>query len=106
MPEPRNPDEYLKLVDEAIFEVEELLRCAEDEEDGALEFTRLVPTYKQMIRELAALRAEVAGGTHAYGGSADLPFMTVVKQHPALIPIGSLIEMVNRCHKTGFPAAR
>jgi hypothetical protein len=106
MPEPRNPDEYLKLVDEAIFEIGELMRCAEDEDDSVVEFGRLVPIYQQMMRDLSALRAEVAGGTHAYGGTEDLPFMSAVKQNRALIPIGPLLEMVNRCHKAGFPVSR
>ena len=34
MYQPKTPAQYLELVDQAIFEVEDLLRCAEDEEGG------------------------------------------------------------------------
>jgi hypothetical protein len=102
MPEPRNPEEYIRLVDEAIFEVEELVRCAEDEEDGAMEFSRLVPEYRRMIVDLKSLRMEVEAGTHTFGTGADLPFMETVKNNRALVPIAPLLEMLNSFHRAGF----
>jgi hypothetical protein len=106
MPEPRDPEEYIRLVDEAIFEIEELMRCAEDEEDGAMEFTPMVPTYRRMIVDLKSLRMEVEAGTHVFGGAADLPFMETIKSNRALVPIAPLLEMLNSFHRAGFRSGR
>jgi hypothetical protein len=102
MPEPRNPEEYIRLVDEAIFEVEELLRCAEDEEEGSMEFSRLVPAYRRMLVDLNSLRMEVEAGTHEFGTGSDLPFMETVKSNRALVPIAPLLDMLNSFHRSGF----
>ena len=67
MHQPKTPAQYLELVDQAIFEVEDLLRCAEDEEGGIVEFASQMPVYQELLAELKALRAAVAAGQHAFG---------------------------------------
>jgi hypothetical protein len=102
MYQPKTPAEYLELVDQAIFEVEDLVRCAEEEDDGIVEFASQLPVYRELAEELQKLRAEVAAGTHVFGGKQDLPFMSVVRQWRSRIPFYTLLGSLNTAHKEGF----
>ncbi len=93
--------EYLDLVDQAIYEVGELIRCAEDEADPEeYEFTPQLPHFGELERGLKQLHAEVAAGTHVFG-SADLSFMLLVRKLGERLPFRGLIETINTAHKTG-----
>ena len=102
MYQPKTPAQYLELVDQAIFEVEDLLRCAEDEEGGIVEFASQMPVYQELLAELKALRAAVAAGQHAFGVKQDLPFMPLVRQWRSRIPFYTLLGSLNTAHKEGF----
>jgi hypothetical protein len=102
MPQPTTPAEYLELVDQAIFEVEDLVRCAEEEDDAVVEFASRMPVYQELLTHLRELYAAVAAGTHAFGGKKDLPFMTLVRQHRSRIPFHTLLGTLNTLHKEGF----
>ncbi len=94
--------EYLDLVDQAIYEVGELIRCAEDEADpDEYEFTPQLPQFGELERGLKQLHAEVAAGSHAFGNNADLPFMPLVRKLGDRLPFRTLIETINTAHKTG-----
>ena len=43
MYKPKNVDDYVELINQALFEVEDLILCAEDEGDGDAEFTAMMP---------------------------------------------------------------
>ena len=86
MCQPKTPAQYLGLVDQAIFEVEDLLRCAQDEEGGIVEFASQMPIYQELLEGLKALRTAVAAGQHAFGVKQDLPFMPLVRQWRSRIP--------------------
>ncbi|MHB8624218.1 MAG: hypothetical protein ACYC9J_07080 [Sulfuricaulis sp.] len=50
---PRTQDEYLGLVNQAIFEIEDVLMCAEDEGDPEnQEFSDILPDYEQLLRDI------------------------------------------------------
>ena len=51
MCQPKTPAQYLGLVDQAIFEVEDLLRCAQDEEGGIAEFASQMPSTRSCWRD-------------------------------------------------------
>ena len=61
MYQPKTPAQYLELVDQAIFEVEDLLRCAEDEEGGIVEFASQMPVYQELLAELKAMNTAWEG---------------------------------------------
>ncbi len=94
--------EYLDLVDQAIYEVGELIRCAEDEADpDEYEFTPQLPQFGELERGLKQLHAEAAAGTHVFANGADLPFMPLVRKLGDRLPFRTLIETINAAHKTG-----
>ena len=102
MYQPKTIEDYLELVDQAIFEVEDLIRCAEEEDDGIAEFAAQLPVYQELVQGLQTLRAEVEAGTHTFGDKQDLPFMHLVRQWRSRIPFHVLLGALNTAHKEGF----
>ena len=102
MQQAQTPEEYLNLIEQAQFEVEDLLRCAEEEGDGIQEFASQIPIYQQLAAALRQLHGEVADGSHVYGEGEDLAIMPLVRQWKSRIPFHALIETLNATHKAGF----
>jgi len=99
---PQTLDDLLRLVDEAIFEAEEVLHCAEEEGETDQHFTRVVPVATTLRTELRKLRADLAGGQVEPGTRKDLLFMPLFMQWRDLLPFASLIEDINRTCREGF----
>src|SRR3970282_1504911 len=57
MYKPKNVDDYVELINQALFEVDELVLCAEDEGDGDTEFTAMMPDLRVIEAGLEALQA-------------------------------------------------
>ncbi len=98
---PATPDEFVALVDEAIFELDELLACAEDEGD-VQELGDRVAEYREIAGALRRLKASIASGTYEYGTETDLEFMAVARAHKGVIPCYGVLEALNLAHKRGF----
>lgn len=102
MYQPQTPKEYLDLIEQAQFEVEDLLRCAEEESDGAQEFGTRIPVYEQLNAELGRLQREVADGSHSFRDGQDLTVMPLVREWKTYIPFHGLFETINAVHRSGF----
>ncbi len=102
MHQPQTPKEYLDLIEQTQFEVEDLLRCAEEEGDGLQEFGARTPVYQQLRAELGRLRKEVAEGSHNFGDGQDLTVMPLVREWKTYIPFHGLFETLNTVHRSGF----
>ena len=96
---PKTPEEYVSLVDQALFEIEDLRMAMEYDMDslgGAGEFLDLLE------REVKTLRAAMADGSYRFG-KEDLPFMKLVEsQDERLLPFKYLFATINRTHKQGL----
>jgi hypothetical protein len=96
-------DEFLDLVDQLIFEIEEVLMCAQDEGDPEdSEFSDLLPLYEQLSADLKKLHAEVMQGTHTFGGDRDLPFMPLVNKWKERLPFHNLFATLNAVNRQGL----
>ncbi|MDA8362566.1 MAG: hypothetical protein M0Z84_01855 [Gammaproteobacteria bacterium] len=102
MHQPQSLEEYLDIIEQAQFEVEDLLRCAEEEGDGLQEFGARIPIYQQLAAALDRLHAEVADGSHEFGNGQDLAMMPLVREWKTYIPFHGLIETINTVHRSGF----
>ncbi len=102
MYQPKTTEDYLELLGQAIFEMEDLIRCAEEEDAGIAEFASQMPVYLELTQALQTLRAEVVAGTHKFGDKQDLPFMPLVRQWRSRIPFHILLGALNTAHKEGF----
>jgi len=102
MYDPKTPEQYVELLDQAIFEVGELIACARDEGEDDPEFSRQLPVYERLARELKQLRADILEGRHEFGDGADLPFMEALRQARVSVPFMPLLAGLNAAHKTGL----
>ena len=102
MYKPSNVDEYMELISQTIFEIHDLILCAEDEGDGDMEFSTMMPDLRKIEAGLHALQAEIEAGNYAVGRGQDLPFMTVVQKVRQRLPIAILVDGINITHKKGF----
>src|SRR3990172_1373066 len=68
---PKTLEDLLRLVDEAIFEAEDVLNCAEEEGETDQHFTRVVPVATTLRAELRKLRADLASGQVEPGTRKD-----------------------------------
>ncbi|MDA8382663.1 MAG: hypothetical protein M0037_06300 [Betaproteobacteria bacterium] len=93
-------DEYQDLVHQAVYEVDELRACIEDDLE---EMERYMPFIDQMDAQLRALYADMVEGRYLFA-DADLPFMTLVKSHGQHIPFRRLLETINTVHRKGLSA--
>jgi len=99
MPKPKTAEEYVDLVDQAIFELEELRMAAEYDMDamgGVFEF----------LDELEALahqlRASMADGSYHFANE-DLPFMPIVNtRSEQVLPFKELLRVINETHRSGL----
>ena len=98
----RNVDDYMELINQALFEIEDLILCAEDEGEADAEFSAVMPDLRVIEAGLKALHAEILGGNYVIGRGEDLPCMPIVQRVRKSLPIVALIDAVNNAHKKGF----
>lgn len=97
---PASVEEFISLVDEALFEIEELhASLSYDDEDITDDFTGFLPPLQSGVRDL---RQRLADGTHQFD-EHDLPFMSIVATVPLhLLPFRDLLSFLNRVHREGL----
>lgn len=104
MRKPQNVDDYLELVDQAMFEIGDLIASVEFESEGDLTYSTFLPVLHQIDAGLKALWEEIKSGNYVIGRGEDLPFMLLVAKHREQIPIARLLDTVNLAHKNGYNA--
>ncbi len=98
MRRPKTVEEYVNLVKDAVFEVDDLRACLEYELDDLTKFPVFLDPLAQGVK---ALYQSMQAGTYAWGRE-DLPFMAVMKKHELEIPFTELLELINETHKRGL----
>ena len=91
--------EYVDLVDQVIFDLEELQSSTAydiDDIEG-------VPAYLDvLLKEVRDLRVSMADGSYLFGRE-DLPFMRLVKRsNEKALPFIRLFYRINQTHKLGL----
>ena len=95
---PADMDEYIDLVHQAIYEIDELNACIEDDAEEMEHYLAFIQPLDVQLRELYN---DMTSGKYLPGG-ADLPFMTIVRKFGAQIPFKQLLEVINATHRRGF----
>lgn len=92
-------EEYVELVDQVIFDLEELMASTAyeiDEIDSSPAYLGL------LLKEVRELRASMADGSYLFGRE-DLPFMRLVKRSSEKkLPFIRLFHRINQTHKLGL----
>lgn len=97
---PKTVDEYIDLVHQAVYEVDELRAVVEEDEERK---GMILPWVEAMDNELRPLYDSMLDGTYQFDPNGpDLPFMEIVKRFGASIPFKPLLSIINQTHRMGL----
>lgn len=96
---PKTADEYVELINQALFEIDDLRAAVEYDSDsmgGVLAFL------DQLDADVRGLKQAMIEGRYQFGGG-DLPFMGIVEaQDERILPFKYLLRVINATHKMGL----
>ena len=98
MQRPRTVQEYVKLVDDTIIELEELRDSAEYDMESSARDMAFVEPILQAVRNL---RTNMGDGSYSFANE-DLPFMTMITGRYAKIPCADMLVAINTTHRKGL----
>ena len=99
---PKDPNEYMDLVDQAIFEVDEIIACAGDEDGEDFALNELMPIFEFLAKELRQLDQDLRSGEHHFGEGKDLSFAEITENWGSRIPCTDVLRMIISVYKKGF----
>jgi hypothetical protein len=95
----KTAEEYARLVDQVIGELEDILEASSYDFDEVENNTGFI---EALLREVREMRSSMADGSYQFGRS-DLHFMRVVKQHSDRdLPCIRLFYDINQTHREGL----
>ncbi|SCZ56374.1 hypothetical protein [Thiohalomonas denitrificans] len=96
--QPKTAEEYVRLVEQALIEIDELRACFEfDMEDAGGQLGYLEPL-EQGLKEL---RASMADGSYHFE-NRDLAFMEIANKYKSQLPFAHLLAVINHTHRNGL----
>lgn len=96
---PKTPEQYVDLVDQALFEIEDLRLAAEYDMESMGAATEFLA---ELERDVQALRKSMADGSYRFG-KENLPFVKVVeRQDERILPFKQLLLKINETHIHGL----
>ena len=101
MHNPTTWDEYLDLVHQAVYEIDEMRACIDEDagdEDAEL-YAQFIDPLDVYLRKLFD---DMTSGRYQFPSNTDLPFITVVQRFGRAIPFRQLLETINRTHRKGL----
>ena len=96
---PRDYDEFLDLLHQAVYEIDELRACIEDDPE---EMERYMPFIDQLDVQLRKLFDDMTAGRYTCPAQTDLDFMALVQKWGRDIPFKPLLLAINQAHRNGF----
>ncbi|MCK5382189.1 MAG: hypothetical protein KAJ65_00410 [Gammaproteobacteria bacterium] len=97
--QPKTAEEYVRLVDQALDELGDILEAASydfDEVESNLDFI------EALKKELTEMRASMRDGSYQFGRN-DLPLMRIVKKRTEKeLPCIRLFYIINQTHRQGL----
>ncbi len=99
MKRPKTAEQYVDLVKQAMFEVEELRLAAEYDADSMGE---VMPFVDKLDRQIRAVYDAMRDGTYRFANE-DLEFMELIKDiDDRLLPFKGLLRQINDTHRLGL----
>jgi len=97
--DPSNLEEYLGLIEQALFEISDLKAVIEFDMEGMESSLGIV---EELELDLQRLKTNLSSGEHIYA-NGDLPYMSKIKKlNYRTLPFKSLLEDINRVHRNGM----
>ena len=96
---PKTAEQYVELVDQALFEIDDLRMSAEYDMDSLGMAMEFLDALESGVRKL---RDSMADGSYRFEDE-DLPFMKVVeRENDRTLPFKHLLRLINATHKMGL----
>ncbi len=99
MKRPKTADEYIDLVHQAVYEIDEFRSGLEYEPENAEVFG---PFIEQLDAQVRQVYDDMVAGHYQWGFGEDLPYMTLVVRYGRFIPFQRLLLLINDTHKEGL----
>ncbi|NOY15988.1 MAG: hypothetical protein GXP23_03455 [Gammaproteobacteria bacterium] len=101
MYKPTNLNEFLRLIDDAVFEMEELIYCAEEEFDHDMD--GMTESFQAILAELKKFLSAVKAGDIVPGEFKGEGFLPLVgKMRSGRLPIQHLLKELDRIARQGL----
>lgn len=100
MKRPKTADEYVDLMHQAVYEVDELRSVMDEESD---EFAPFRPYIDLLDRQLRKMYDDMLTGQYQFDPNGpELPFMEVVRRLGPRLPFGALLKVIDETHRFGL----
>ena len=100
MKKARDLNEFVDLVRQAMYEVDELRACLEYDDDETSTYKPYLDPLDKILREL--YESLISGRYRGTGEGKDLPFMPLFIRHERDIPFREILRTLNATHREGF----
>ncbi|MHB1566613.1 MAG: hypothetical protein ACYCXG_07855 [Acidiferrobacter sp.] len=97
---PTNQDEFLDLLDQAIFEVRDMLSAIETEGEE-FDLGPYTGVFESFEKILMTLHDDIRSGRHRFG-EGDLAYADLLERYRARIPFADVLETLNSVQRQGF----
>lgn len=99
MKRPKTADEYVDLVHQAVYEIDEFRTCLDYEPERAEMVGPFLDQLDSMVRQVYD---DMVSGRYEWGYGEDLPYMALLVKYGRLIPFQHLLMVINATHKEGL----
>ena len=95
----RTVDEYIYLIRDAIYEVDEMRASLEFDEDSMSPYAQFIDDLESSLKHLYQ---SMLGGTYSWR-TGDLPYTNMIRDlDDKVMPIRALLTRINETHKQGL----
>lgn len=100
MKNPKTIDEYIDLVHQAVYEIDELCAIVEEDEER---LALLKPFAGELDAQLRKMYDDMISGRYQFDPNGpDLPFMAISARFGQHIPFKKLLSVINHTHRFGL----
>jgi hypothetical protein len=100
MKRPKTIDEYVDLMHQAVYEVDEIRSIMEEDSD---EFAPFRPYIDLLDKQLRQMYDDMLAGRYKFDPNGpELPFMEVVRKLGPRLPFGNLLKVIDQTHSKGL----
>lgn len=100
MKRPKTVDEYVDLMHQAVYEVDELRSIMEEDSE---EFSPFKPFIDQLDTMLRKMYDDMLSGNYRFDpNGSELPFMMIAKKIGSKLPFGALLKVIDQTHREGL----
>lgn len=100
MKRPKTTDEYVDLMHQAVYEVDEIRSIMDEDSD---EFAPFRPYINLLDTQLRKMYEDMLNGSYKFDPNGpELAFMEVVRRLGPRLPFGNLLKVIDETHRFGL----